>query len=479
MQTPPDGACLFHALLRGLNINYEDKGKRKFTAEHLRDFLVYAMMMKANEVLDEKTEELRGLYGLPKEQRDARDTLGPYSYRKYLQMMLRGDSWGDSLIVWAFSRFLGLRVTIVDATTLIETRVRHNLVLLAADIVIAFNSRDHYIATERIPIEAEATLASLKVQVTQMSLLNATVKRDDVWSKRNDGSTEELERHDDRDDWPTEPPAGFTDDQGQYLWVPHDCVVVQRSVIRDFMESSKRQFHEQASLLKGEATRSRSETEAVIDEADAEAAMLVDEDEPTIPAETAEEPLPHAIREEKNNRIAFPTDKKMRPLPGTGFSNRKKITFNKDGKCSECSKKVSLAKRKDHAAWEREEKGYQCFKKTCRRLFTTSKSRNLHMKTHERSVKDFQCGICKDTFQTKQTLQRHRKAHDEVASGKKYNCQFCDMEHPTSKQHREHEFKCPENEHKKVYKCPTCDAEFDTGSNRNRHARKYCTNRKK
>lgn len=85
-------------------------------------------------------EDIRGEYGLPLNQRFAGEQgyhrNGPFSYATYLKHMLKRGSYADSAIVWVFGQMWGLRITVIDALTLSETRYRHHASLVDADLVL-------------------------------------------------------------------------------------------------------------------------------------------------------------------------------------------------------------------------------------------------------------------------------------------------------------------------------------------------------
>lgn len=83
---------------------------------------------------------IRAEYGTPLAARDPGSegyhAFGPFSYHSYLQYMLQPDSYADAIVVQALSIMWGLRITIVDAVLLSETRYRHTGLLLDADLVV-------------------------------------------------------------------------------------------------------------------------------------------------------------------------------------------------------------------------------------------------------------------------------------------------------------------------------------------------------
>ena len=58
--------------------------------------------------------------------------------------MLEDSSYADSVILNALSHLWGVRITVLDATTLQEQRFRHNEDMERADIVLVYNGVNHY-----------------------------------------------------------------------------------------------------------------------------------------------------------------------------------------------------------------------------------------------------------------------------------------------------------------------------------------------
>jgi len=59
--------------------------------------------------------------------------------------MMHEKSWGDSVMLKTLSVFFGLRLTVVNAVTLTELRIRHDRALSKADLVFVFNGFNHYV----------------------------------------------------------------------------------------------------------------------------------------------------------------------------------------------------------------------------------------------------------------------------------------------------------------------------------------------
>ena len=89
-----------------------------------------------------KLISLSSTYGVQRE--DIRGT--PFSLKAYIKYMMCRSSWGDDTMLQAFSRMHGLKNTVVNAVMLEESRVRHDVPLQHADLVLVYNGKSHYAA---------------------------------------------------------------------------------------------------------------------------------------------------------------------------------------------------------------------------------------------------------------------------------------------------------------------------------------------
>ena len=58
--------------------------------------------------------------------------------------MLDDGHWGDSIVLLMLSHMWGITITVLNASSLTETRLRHNKAMTHVDIVLVFNGIDHY-----------------------------------------------------------------------------------------------------------------------------------------------------------------------------------------------------------------------------------------------------------------------------------------------------------------------------------------------
>ena len=71
---------------------------------------------------------------------------GPFSFKVYLNKMLKRGFWGDEVVLWAVSMMWGLKITVLNSKTLQEYCVRHNCAFKHVDVGLVYNSHTHYSA---------------------------------------------------------------------------------------------------------------------------------------------------------------------------------------------------------------------------------------------------------------------------------------------------------------------------------------------
>ena len=60
---------------------------------------------------------LRAAYGIADPSASHR---GPFSYKVYLNKLLKREFWGDEVVLWAVSMMWGLKITVLNSKTLQE-----------------------------------------------------------------------------------------------------------------------------------------------------------------------------------------------------------------------------------------------------------------------------------------------------------------------------------------------------------------------
>ena len=153
-----DGTCMFAALRRMLDAPME------FSSGHLKRWIIVRMCYNAKFFYTILQNFIRYEYGydrLSKEELAKREKAGtisdkdladqqvpgPHSFKGYLKYMLKSSSWGDLAMVVCFSLQAQAAITIIDSSTRVEQRIRHNRSLLKTDGVIVHCGLVHYTGT--------------------------------------------------------------------------------------------------------------------------------------------------------------------------------------------------------------------------------------------------------------------------------------------------------------------------------------------
>ena len=143
MAVKQNGNCLFSSVLAGLDIPEE------YTTRLFRNELVVFCSKNAQILHKQHSHLLRDQFAGEKSQ--GGKVLKDFSICSYLHFLLKSGSWGDFVCIDMISRMWRLKITVLDATykhELWERRVRHNLPLEQADVVVLF-SHNHYSAVVR------------------------------------------------------------------------------------------------------------------------------------------------------------------------------------------------------------------------------------------------------------------------------------------------------------------------------------------
>ena len=92
-----------------------------------------------------KYNTLMSLYSVKEDAPDpGRGWVAPLSFKEYLRMLLRHDSWGDKVILYAISCMWSMKVTVFNTKTLQEYRIHHNHQLDDIDVAVTFNASTHF-----------------------------------------------------------------------------------------------------------------------------------------------------------------------------------------------------------------------------------------------------------------------------------------------------------------------------------------------
>lgn len=114
-----------------------------YTVNDLRKQVVMYMIKHAADIYPVVKEDIRHNYTGRKV--DGVRQKGPFSYISYCRALQKPGFWGDAIVLRVVSMMWSLRITVIDASTGAETRIRHDVDLLKADMVL-LKGADHYSA---------------------------------------------------------------------------------------------------------------------------------------------------------------------------------------------------------------------------------------------------------------------------------------------------------------------------------------------
>ena len=102
--------------------------------------MVAHMAHQRHRVMKHKGPALRAKYGVANN--DLSDT--PISYKQYLQLLLKSNTWGEDVVIYAISDLFKLKITAINVSRFDEFRCRHNQPISAVDVILIFNGSNHY-----------------------------------------------------------------------------------------------------------------------------------------------------------------------------------------------------------------------------------------------------------------------------------------------------------------------------------------------
>ena len=154
VQTQDLGNCLYSAILRGTQM------KREVASMLLRRFIVKKITQFPAFFSKYLRRSLAHTYGharraaevdrLEKEGKitadDAADERlpGPFSLVTFCQHLLKDRTWGDQHVLAILSCLWQIRITVLHAEDLTETRIRHDLPLPQTDLLLLFTGGNHF-----------------------------------------------------------------------------------------------------------------------------------------------------------------------------------------------------------------------------------------------------------------------------------------------------------------------------------------------
>ena len=156
VQVQRRGACQFASFRRGIDC------PKEYTNTNLRRQLIMeiikhkefffpilqkriAMNYGAVRLTEEEYKSKCADGSITNDERRAYHEPGPFSFRSYLEYILKCDSWGDEITIVLLSMMFQLWITLVEIKSLKSTQVRHTNTLDKVDMVMLFTG-DHYMS---------------------------------------------------------------------------------------------------------------------------------------------------------------------------------------------------------------------------------------------------------------------------------------------------------------------------------------------
>ena len=167
--------------------------KKEYTTMHLRRTLVILIFTYKEFFYDYLKEAITKDYGVEKMDADeyaakeAEGTLtqqeiteqelpGPFSLVTYCEHLLKDGTWGDMNSLMLISCLWQMSITSINAKTLHEVRIRHNMPLREVDVVVIHIGGDHFMGTGKFLIFSLFSLRMRRVSITTRSV-NFTSRR--------------------------------------------------------------------------------------------------------------------------------------------------------------------------------------------------------------------------------------------------------------------------------------------------------------
>ena len=146
-----NGNCLFSAIKKSLQVHHSGYGGSKdgdrylpyYPNRYFHHQVVNWMVENRQKVFVYMDSALRAACSVTD---PTASHGGPFSYKEYLNKLLKREFWGDEIVLWAVSMMWGLKITVLNSKTLQEYHVGHNCVFKHVDVGLVYNSYSHYSA---------------------------------------------------------------------------------------------------------------------------------------------------------------------------------------------------------------------------------------------------------------------------------------------------------------------------------------------
>ena len=156
------GNCMFSSIRRAIDVplEYQNVHLRRQIVMMLANNAYFFIPLLKNSIMatyghprmeEEEFNRRRAAGELSQQQIDDQECPGPFSFYGYLRALLVDGFWGDEIVLTAISMMFQCGVTVLDASTYHQTKVRHNKSLKDADIVLVHCQGRHYVPVCKYP----------------------------------------------------------------------------------------------------------------------------------------------------------------------------------------------------------------------------------------------------------------------------------------------------------------------------------------
>ena len=148
LQVDGTGNCLFLAIKRSLSVRTATSWEATyFPNSYFRRIVVNCMVNHQQLIYNIKFLALMSLYGIEEWMDPSRGWNPPLLFKQYLRLLLQRDFWGDEVVLHAISCMWSMKITVLNMKNLQEYRIRHDMVMEKADVIITYNAVNHFNAS--------------------------------------------------------------------------------------------------------------------------------------------------------------------------------------------------------------------------------------------------------------------------------------------------------------------------------------------
>ena len=125
----------------------EESDRKKFGAHQLRLAVINHIIDQQELLFDEFAEDIKYCYGAFE---DTESGNGGYSFKMYLERMMKNGEWCDTIMIKAIASMWSVRISVIYANNFTQMKFHHDVAACQADIVLLYNGHyvnGHYIGT--------------------------------------------------------------------------------------------------------------------------------------------------------------------------------------------------------------------------------------------------------------------------------------------------------------------------------------------